>query len=71
MRFTGKRQCTPAIWLDGQEVRDMELDNIPVTDIEGMELYSGPVDDTDAVLARLVAHRLRRDRHLDANSRHA
>ena len=31
-----------AIWLDGQEVRDMELDNIPVNDIEGMEIYSGP-----------------------------
>jgi len=42
VRFNGKRQCTPALWLDGQEVRDMELDNIPVTDIEGMELYSGP-----------------------------
>jgi hypothetical protein len=42
VRFNGKRQCAPALWLDGQEVRDMELDNIPVTDIEGMELYSGP-----------------------------
>ncbi len=42
IRFNGKRQCAPAIWLDGQEVRDMEIDNIPVTDIEGMEIYSGP-----------------------------
>lgn len=42
VRFNGKRQCTPSIWLDGQEVRDMEIDNIPVTDIEGMEVYSGP-----------------------------
>lgn len=42
VRFTGKRQCTPALFLDGQEVRDMELDHIPVNDIEGMELYSGP-----------------------------
>jgi hypothetical protein len=42
VRFNGKRQCAPAIWLDGQEVRDMEVDAIPVTDIEGMELYSGP-----------------------------
>ncbi|HEY4139056.1 MAG TPA: carboxypeptidase regulatory-like domain-containing protein [Casimicrobiaceae bacterium] len=42
LRFTGKRQCTPSIWLDGQEVRNMEVDNIPVTDIEGMEIYSGP-----------------------------
>lgn len=42
VRFSGKRQCTPALWLDGQEVRDMELDNIPVSDIEGMEIYTGP-----------------------------
>jgi hypothetical protein len=42
IRFSGKSQCPPAIWLDGQEVRDMEVDNISVTDIEGMELYSGP-----------------------------
>jgi hypothetical protein len=42
VRFTGKRQCTPSLWLDGQEVRDMEVDNIPVTDIEAMELYAGP-----------------------------
>jgi iron complex outermembrane receptor protein len=41
-RFNGKRQCAPTLWLDGQAVRDMELDNIPVTDIEGMEIYSGP-----------------------------
>jgi hypothetical protein len=42
VRFNGKRQCAPALWIDGQEVRDMELDNIPVNDIEGMEIYSGP-----------------------------
>lgn len=42
VRFNGKRQCAPAIWLDGQEVRNMEIDAIPVTDVEGMELYSGP-----------------------------
>jgi hypothetical protein len=42
VRFNGKRQCAPALWLDGQEVRDMEVDNIPVTDIEGMEIYTGP-----------------------------
>src|SRR6185312_16328428 len=37
IRFTSKRNCTPSLWLDGQEVREMELDNIPVSDIEGME----------------------------------
>lgn len=39
---TGARGCIPTLWLDGQAVQGMELDNIPVTDIEGMELYSGP-----------------------------
>lgn len=34
--------CIPVIWLDGQEVQGMEVDDIPVTDIEGMEVYSGP-----------------------------
>lgn len=46
VRFTGSgtapRGCIPTIWLDGQPVEGMEIDNIPVTDIEGMELYSGP-----------------------------
>jgi hypothetical protein len=43
IRFLSARgQCTPVIWLDGQSVEGMELDNIPVTDIEGIELYSGP-----------------------------
>jgi uncharacterized lipoprotein YbaY len=42
VRFNAKRQCAPVLWLDGQEVRNMEVDAIPVTDIEGMELYSGP-----------------------------
>ncbi|HEX3866960.1 MAG TPA: hypothetical protein VHV78_09415, partial [Gemmatimonadaceae bacterium] len=42
VRFTspsGARTCTPIIWLDGQIAPRMELDDIPVNDIEGMELY--------------------------------
>jgi hypothetical protein len=43
IRFqSAKGQCTPIIWLDGQPVQNMELDNIPVGDVEGIELYSGP-----------------------------
>lgn len=42
VRFNAKRQCTPSLWLDGQEVHNMEVDAIPVSDIEGMEVYTGP-----------------------------
>jgi hypothetical protein len=34
--------CAPMIWLDGQRAPDMELDELTASDIEGIELYSGP-----------------------------
>ena len=34
--------CMPMIWLDGQKAPRMELDDIPISDVEGIELYSGP-----------------------------
>lgn len=37
----GRRDCTPVIWLDGQPVEGMEIDDISANDIEGIELYSG------------------------------
>lgn len=43
MRFqgNGNHSCTPTIWLDGQPVDGMEIDQIPSTDIEGIEIYTG------------------------------
>jgi outer membrane receptor protein involved in Fe transport len=46
VRFTGTssinhRDCPPNLWLDGQHVSNMELDQIPANDIEGIELYRG------------------------------
>jgi hypothetical protein len=46
VRFTGTtsinhRDCPPSLWLDGQRVPNMELDQIPAQDIEGIELYRG------------------------------
>jgi hypothetical protein len=46
VRFTGTgslshRDCPPNLWLDGQRVTGMELDQIPARDIEGIELYRG------------------------------
>lgn len=37
-----RRDCSPMIWLDGQRAPGLEIDQIPATDIEGIELYKGP-----------------------------
>jgi CarboxypepD_reg-like domain/TonB-dependent Receptor Plug Domain len=46
VRFVGtssvRRDCAPLLWIDGQRAPNMELDDIPVNDIEGIELYHGP-----------------------------
>jgi hypothetical protein len=44
VRFTtgaARRNCMPLIWLDGQKAPGMEVDQIPLSDIEGIELYQG------------------------------
>jgi hypothetical protein len=45
VRFTTgaslRRNCAPTLWVDGQRAPNMELDEIPVDDIEGIELYHG------------------------------
>ena len=41
-RSTMRRDCPPTLWIDGQRASGMELDEIPVNDIEGIELYHGP-----------------------------
>jgi hypothetical protein len=33
--------CVPMIWIDGQRAPGMEIDEIPLNDIEGIELYNG------------------------------
>lgn len=46
VRFTTgssiRGNCSPTLWIDGQRAPNMELDEIPVNDIEGIELYHGP-----------------------------
>ncbi len=46
VRFTSapiqRRDCVPQIWLDGTRVDNVELDELPVGDVEGIELYPGP-----------------------------
>ena len=34
-------RCLPTIWLDGQPMREMNIDEITATDLLAMELYSG------------------------------
>jgi hypothetical protein len=36
-----RRGCLPLIWLDGQKAPGMEVDQIPLSDVEGIELYQG------------------------------
>ena len=37
-----RRDCAPMIWLDGQRAPGLEMDDVSASDIEGLELYSGP-----------------------------
>ena len=37
-----RRDCIPMIWLDGQRAPGLEVDDVPASDIEGLELYNGP-----------------------------
>jgi hypothetical protein len=39
---SNRRDCRPMIWVDGQRAPDMEVDDLPVNEIEGIELYHGP-----------------------------
>lgn len=47
VRFPGitsisrRGDCQPVVWLDGQSAPGMELDDVPLNDIEGIELYRG------------------------------
>jgi outer membrane receptor for ferrienterochelin and colicins len=45
IRFTsassGRRDCPPTMWIDGQRAPGIEIDELPISDIEGIELYRG------------------------------
>jgi outer membrane receptor for ferrienterochelin and colicins len=44
IRFTSgsaRRGCAPLVWIDGQKAPGMEVDQIPLSDVEGIELYQG------------------------------
>jgi hypothetical protein len=37
-----RRDCAPMIWIDGQKAPGMEIDEVTLTDIEGIEIDNGP-----------------------------
>lgn len=37
-----RRDCVPQIWLDGTRAPGLEVDELPVSDVEGIEVYDGP-----------------------------
>lgn len=37
-----RSNCLPQYWIDGQRVMNIEVDDFPARDIEGIELYAGP-----------------------------
>jgi hypothetical protein len=41
MSGSARRGCPPLLWLDGQKAPGMEVDQVPLSDIEGIELYQG------------------------------
>lgn len=41
-RAIGGRDCPPDFWIDGVRAAFMNVDDIPVHDIEALELYRGP-----------------------------
>ena len=45
IRFTSspsvRRDCPPTMWIDGQRAPGIEIDELPIDDIEGIELYRG------------------------------
>ena len=41
-RNTGGRDCPPDIWVDGVRATGMNVDDIPLNDVEALEVYRGP-----------------------------
>ena len=37
-----RQNCVPQYFVDGQRIANVEVDDLPVHDIEGVELYNGP-----------------------------
>lgn len=41
-RSAGGRDCPPDVWVDGVRATGMQVDDVPLSDVEALELYRGP-----------------------------
>lgn len=41
-RSSGGRDCPPDFWVDGVRASFMQIDDVPLTDVEALEIYRGP-----------------------------
>ena len=37
--YSARPTCSPNVWVDGQWARDLEVDDLPATDVEAVEVY--------------------------------
>ena len=42
VRTSGTRDCPPDFWIDGIRAPYLNIDDVPLTDIEALEVYRGP-----------------------------
>jgi hypothetical protein len=41
-RTSGGRDCPPDFWIDGMRVPYLQVDDVPLVDVEALEIYHGP-----------------------------
>jgi hypothetical protein len=41
-RAVGGRDCPPDFWIDGVRASGLNVDDVPLTDVEALEIYKGP-----------------------------
>jgi len=52
-RSSGGRDCPPDVWVDGVRAQGMGVDDVPLGDVEALELYRGPAGLPPEVNSRL------------------
>lgn len=53
MRSSGLRDCPPDFWIDGVRAPFLNVDDIPLSDIEALEVYRGSATLPPELIARL------------------
>ena len=42
LRMSRSESCAPDFWIDGQRAAQLTVDDVPLTDVEAIEVYRGP-----------------------------